>query len=156
VLELPVDHPRPAVQSHRGAHLPITLSKSLSESLKTLSHQEGVTLFITLLAAFQTLLHYYTGREDICVGAPIANRNRAEMEGLIGFFVNSLIMRSDLSGDPSFRELLKRARGVALGAYSHQDLPFERLVEELQPVRDMSHSPLAQVAFAFQNAPIPP
>jgi amino acid adenylation domain-containing protein len=155
VLELPTDHPRPAAQSHRGAHLPVALPGSLSDSLKTLSNQEGVTLFMLLLAAFQTLLHYYSGREDICVSTPIANRNRAEMEGLIGFFVNTLIMRADLSGDPSFREILKRVREVALGAYAHQDLPFERLVEELQPVRDLSHSPLAQVAFALQNAPIP-
>lgn len=155
VLELPADHPRPAAQSHRGAHLPLALSGSLSDSLKTLSNQEGATLFMTLLAAFQTLLHYYTGREDICVSTPIANRNRAEMEGLIGFFVNTLIMRVDLSGNPSFRDLLKRVREASLGAYAHQDLPFERLVEELQPARDLSHSPLAQVAFALQNAPIP-
>lgn len=153
VLELPVDHPRPAAQSHRGAHLPVTLSGSLYDSLKALSNQEGATMFMTLLAAFQTLLHYYTGQEDFCVSTPIANRNRAEMEGLIGFFVNTLVMRADLSGDPGFRDLLKRVRDVALGAYAHQDLPFERLVEELQPVRDLSRSPLAQVAFALQNAP---
>ncbi|MGE0127961.1 MAG: amino acid adenylation domain-containing protein [Blastocatellales bacterium] len=155
VLELPTDRPRPVAQSHRGAHLPVALSRSASDSLKTLSNQEGVTLFMALLAAFQTLLHYYTGQEDICVSTPIANRNRAEMEGLIGFFVNTLIMRADLSGNPSFRDLLKRVRDVALGAYAHQDLPFERLVEELQPVRDLSHSPLAQVAFTLQNAPVP-
>ncbi|MCI0660912.1 MAG: amino acid adenylation domain-containing protein, partial [Acidobacteria bacterium] len=151
---LPTDHPRPAMQSYRGAHLPAPLSASLSESLRTICQQEGTTVFMVLLAAFQTLLHSYTGREDICVAIPVANRNRAEMEGLIGFFVNTLIMRSDLSGNPGFRELLNRVRDVALGAYANQDLPFERLVEELQPVRDLSRAPLAQVAFTLQNAPI--
>ena len=129
------------------------LSKELSDGLKDLSRKEGATLFMTLLAAFQTLLYRYTGQEDIVVGSPIANRNRAEIEGLIGFFVNTLCYGGDLSGNPSFRELLGRVRKSALGAYDHQDLPFEKLVEELHPERNLSHSPLFQVMFALQNAP---
>ncbi len=152
-LELPTDRPRPAIQSYRGAHKMFALPKSISESLKILSHQEGTTLFITLLAAFQALLFRYTGQEDISVGAPIANRNRGETEKLIGFFVNTLVMRTDLSGNPSFRELLDRVREVALSAYDHQDVPFEMLVDELQVERSMSHTPLFQVVFALQNAP---
>jgi len=154
LLELPTDRPRPAVQRYQGAHHSFALSKSLSQALESLSQEEGATLFMTLLAAFQTLLYRYTGQEDICVGTPIANRTRAEIEGLIGFFVNTLVLRTDLSGDPSFRELLRRVREVALGAYAHQDLPFEMLVDELQPARDMSHSPLFQVMFVLQNAPV--
>ncbi|HYF38928.1 MAG TPA: condensation domain-containing protein, partial [Gemmatimonadales bacterium] len=153
VLELPTDRPRPAVQSFRGAHQSVLLPKELSEGLKALSQREGATLFMTLLAAFQTLLHRYTGQEDVVVGSPIANRNRAEVEGLIGFFVNTLVMRTDLSGDPTFRELLGRVREVALGAYAHQDLPFEKLVEELQPERDLSRTPLFQAMFVLQNTP---
>jgi non-ribosomal peptide synthetase component F len=110
---------------------------------------------MTLLAAFKTLLYRYTGQEDVIVGSPIANRNRAEVEGLIGFFVNTLVLRSDLGGTPSFRELLSRVRKVALEAYDHQDMPFERLVEELQPERDLSYNPLFQVMFVFQNAAMP-
>ncbi len=153
VLELPFDHPRPAVQTYRGAHAAFRLPKQLSAQLTALSRREGVTLYMTLLAAFQTLLARYTGQDDIAVGSPIAGRNRAEFEGLIGFFVNTLVMRSDLSGDPTFRELLGRVREVALGAYAHQELPFERLVEKLAPVRSLSHSPLFQVMFVLQNAP---
>ena len=108
---------------------------------------------MTLLAAFQTLLHRYTGQDDIVVGSPIANRNRIEIEGLIGFFVNTLVLRTDHSGNPTFRELLHRVREMALEAYAHQDLPFEKLVEELRPDRDLSRSPLFQVMFVFQNAP---
>ena len=121
--------------------------------MKELSQREGVTLYMTLLAAFQTLLMRYVGQEDIAVGSPIAGRNRAEIEGLIGFFVNTLVLRTNLSGDPSFRELVRRVREVALGAYAHQDLPFEKLVEELHPERHLGQNPLFQVLFALQNAP---
>ncbi|MEG4234725.1 amino acid adenylation domain-containing protein [Microcoleus sp. Pol11C3] len=154
VLELPTDRPRPPVQTYRGAREFLELPKKSTDALKALSQQEGVTLFMTLLAAFQILLYRYTGQEDVIVGSPIANRNRAEIEGLIGFFVNTLVLRTELSGDPSFRELLGRVREVALGAYAHQDLPFEKLVEELQLERDLSRNPLFQVMFVFQNAPI--
>ena len=154
VLELPTDRPRPAAQSFRGATQSFVLSGDLTESLKALSRREGVTLFMTLLAAFKTLLYRYTGQEDVVVGSPIAGRNRSEIEGLIGFFVNTLVLRTDLSGNPTFRELLERVREVALGAHARQDLPFEKLVEALQPERDLSRNPLFQVMFAFQNAPM--
>ncbi len=154
LLELPFDRPRPVIQSFNGNTLSFTLPQRLSKALKALSQHEGVTLFMTLLAAFQTLLSRYTSQEDICVGTPIANRNRAEIEGLIGFFVNTLVLRTDLSGGPSFRELLKRVRQVTLDAYAHQDLPFEMLVDALQPKRDMSYSPLFQVMFVLQNVPM--
>ncbi|MGQ0593714.1 MAG: amino acid adenylation domain-containing protein [Gammaproteobacteria bacterium] len=153
VLELPTDRPRPAVQSHQGATHRFTVSRAITEELKALSRREDVTLFMVLLAVFQVLLSRYSGQRDICVGTPIANRNRVEIEGLIGFFVNTLVLRTDLSGNPPFTELLRRVREVCLGAQAHQDLPFEKLVEELAPVRDMSHSPLFQVMFALQNAP---
>ena len=153
VLSLPTDHPRPAVQSYRGARHSIELSKELTEELKTLSQKEGVTLFMTLLAAFQTLLYRYTGQKDVVVGSPIANRNRTEIEGLIGFFANTLVLRTDLSGNPSFREALQRVRKTALEAYDHQDLPFEKLVEQLNPERNLSYSPLFQVMFVLQNTP---
>jgi amino acid adenylation domain-containing protein len=147
VLELPTDRPRPAVQTHRGAIESLALSKELTDALQTISRREGVTLFMTLLAAFKTLLYRLTGQEEIIVGTPIANRNRVEIEGLIGFFVNSLVMRTDLSGNPTFRELLGRVRETALGAYANQDMPFEKLVEELSPERDLSRTPLFQVFF---------
>ena len=153
VLELLTDRPRPAMQSFRGAKQSLVLPKDLTARLKDLSRREGVTLFMTLLAAFQTLLSRYTGQADILVGSPIANRNREEIEGLIGFFVNTLVLRTDLSGDPTFRELLGRVSEVALGAYAHQDLPFEKLVEGVQPERSLSHTPLFQVMFILQNAP---
>jgi amino acid adenylation domain-containing protein len=156
VLKLPIDHPRSKSQTFRGAHCSFTLSKSLTESLKAQSRQEGATLFMTLLAAFATLLYRYSGRDDILVGTPIANRNRAEAERLIGFFLNTLVLRTNLSGTCSFRELLGRVRAVALDAYTYQDLPFEKLVEELQPERSLSHTPLFQVMFILQNAPIQP
>lgn len=152
VLQLPTDRPRPPIQTFRGAAQSVLIPKELSHQLSALSHQEGVTTFMSLLAAFQTLLYLYSGQTDILVGTPIANRNNADIEGLIGFFVNTLVMRTDLSDDPSFRKLLKRVREVALGAYSHQDLPFERIVEELQPERDPSRNPIFQVWFVLQNA----
>jgi amino acid adenylation domain-containing protein len=154
VLELPSDRPRPTVQTYRGATYPLQISPGLTQALEILSQQSGASLFMTLVAAFQTLLYRYTGQEDVAIGSPIANRHRSEVEGLIGFFVNSLVLRSDLSGNPTFRELLNRVRTVALEAYEHQDLPFEKLVEELDPDRDLSRNPLFQVAFALQNAPM--
>ncbi|MUG92160.1 amino acid adenylation domain-containing protein [Scytonema sp. UIC 10036] len=153
ILELPTDRPRPAVQSFRGAHQSFTLPKNLYTSLVALSHKHEVTLFMTLLAAFQTLMERYTGVEDIVVGSPIANRTRLETEGLIGFFVNTLVLRTNLSGNPTFEQLLSRVREVTLGAYAHQEMPFEQLVEVLQPERHLSHNPLFQVMFALQNAP---
>ncbi|HEX8921444.1 MAG TPA: amino acid adenylation domain-containing protein, partial [Pyrinomonadaceae bacterium] len=151
VLELPTDHPRPAILSYRGAQETINLSAHLSEQLKVLSQQEGVTLFMTMLAAFNVLLYRYSQQQQIVVGTPIANRHQRETEELIGFFVNTLAVRTDLSGDPSFGELLKRVREMALGAYAHQDVPFEKLVEELQPERDVTRSPLFQVWFVLHN-----
>ncbi len=153
VLELPTDRPRPAIQSYRGARQEFKLTPELSQELKQLSQREGCTLFMTLLAAFQVLLSRYSGQEDVVAGTPIANRNRAEIEPLIGFFVNTLALRTDLSGEPSFREVLRRVREVTLGAYGHQDVPFEKLVERLQPERSLSHQPVFQVMFALQNAP---
>jgi amino acid adenylation domain-containing protein len=156
VLELPTDRPRPPVQGYHGAILTHLVDLALTGRVKELSRREGVTPYMLLLAAFKTLLHRYAGQDDIVVGTPIANRNRTEVEPLIGFFVNTLVLRTDLSGDPTFRELLARVREVTLGAYAHQDLPFEKLVEELQPERDTSRTPLFQVMFSLQNAPMPP
>ena len=155
ILHLPTDKPRSAIQSYQGATQFLELPKKLIDALEKLSQEEGVTLFMTLVAVFKTLLHRYTHQEDITLGSPIANRNRSEIEGIIGFFVNSLVLRTNLSGNPTFRELLGRVREVTLGAYSHQDLPFEKLVEELHPERNLSHHPLFQVVFGFQNAPMP-
>jgi amino acid adenylation domain-containing protein len=152
LLELPTDHPRPAVQAFRGAHERIELSLELLERLQALGRSEGATLYMTLLGAFQVLLSKYSGSEDVVVGSPIAGRGRKEVEELIGFFVNTLVLRTDLSGDPSFRETLRRVRQVTVGAYEHQEVPFERLVAELQPERSLSHAPLFQVMFALQNA----
>ncbi|HVF49589.1 MAG TPA: amino acid adenylation domain-containing protein, partial [Pyrinomonadaceae bacterium] len=154
-LELPTDRPRPSVQSYRGAMLEREIGRELTDKLNDLSRSEGATLYMTLLAAFKTLLFRYTGQRDIVVGTPIANRNRMEVENLIGFFVNTLVLRTDLSGDPTFAQLLARVRDVTLGAFAHQDLPFEKLVEELRPERDMSRTPLFQVMFSLQNAPLP-
>ncbi|HEY7167532.1 MAG TPA: non-ribosomal peptide synthase/polyketide synthase, partial [Candidatus Binatia bacterium] len=152
-LQLPTDRPRPALQTYRGAREIIELDHELTANLKALARKHDVTLFMTLLAAFQTLLYRYTGQVDIALGSPIANRNHAEIENLIGFFVNTLVFRSDLSGNPTFVEFLGRVREVALGAYAHQDVPFEKLVDDLQPERRLSHSPLFQVMFVLQNAP---
>jgi amino acid adenylation domain-containing protein len=152
-LELPTDFPRPPVQTHRGTHERFALPADVSGQLSALSRREGVTLFMTLLAAYQTLLSRYTGQDDIVVGTDVANRNRAETEDLIGCFINVLMMRGDLSGDPTFLELLGRVRESTLGAYAHQDLPFEKLIEELQPEREPSRPPLFQVAIVLQNAP---
>ncbi|HKP51513.1 MAG TPA: amino acid adenylation domain-containing protein [Chloroflexia bacterium] len=155
LLELPTDRPRPPAQTFKGDHESIVLPTSLAQQLEALGRREGATLFMTLLAAFGTLLHRYTGQADIVIGSPIAGRTHEELEGLIGFFVNTLVLRSNFAGDPTFRELLKRVRETALGAYAHQDVPFEKLVEELQPGRDMSRTPFFQVMFVLQNAPIP-
>ena len=152
LLELPADHPRPAVQSYRGAQVPVDLSAGLLARLEALGRGEGATLYMVLLAAFSVLLSKYAGTEDVVVGSPVAGRTRREVEGLIGFFVNTLVVRTELGGDPSFREVLRRVREATLGAYEHQELPFERLVAELQPERSLAHSPLFQVLFALQNA----
>ncbi|MGC2062824.1 MAG: condensation domain-containing protein, partial [Thermodesulfovibrionales bacterium] len=153
-LKLPIDHPRPSVQTFQGTTHTVEFPQDLTETLQVLSRAEGVTLFMTLLTAFQSLLHRYTGQDDIVVGTPIANRNRAEIEGLIGFFVNTLVMRTDTSGNPAFRELLKRVRKSTLDAFANQDLPFEKLIKELHPERDLSRNPLFQVMFALQNTPV--
>ena len=155
LLELPTDRPRPAIQTYSGARQSFTIPKSTCDRLQKLGRQAGVTLYMSLLAAFQTLLYRYSSQEDILVGSPIAGRNRAESENLIGFFVNTLVLRTDLSGNPSFQELLARVRSVTLDAYAHQDLPFEKLVEELNPERSLSYSPLFQVMFVLQNEPKP-
>jgi amino acid adenylation domain-containing protein/FkbM family methyltransferase len=154
LLQLPTDRPRPHLQTSRGAKQTLQLSRTLIEALKPLLHREGATLFMAMLAVFQVLLHRYSGQDDIVVGSPIAGRGRKQIEPLIGFFVNMLVLRSDLSGDPSFLELLKRVREMTLEAYDHQDLPFEKLVEELQPERRLSQAPLFQVSLAFQNTEI--
>jgi amino acid adenylation domain-containing protein/non-ribosomal peptide synthase protein (TIGR01720 family) len=151
-LALPTDRPRPAVQTYRGSTYTFDLPVALTESLRGLSRQQGMTLFMTLLAAFQVLLSRYSGQEDLCIGTPVANRSRLEIEPLIGFFANTLVLRTDLSGDPAFVELAKRVREVVLGAQAHQDLPFEKLVEALQPVRDLSYTPLFQAMFSLQRA----
>ncbi|MGA9771257.1 MAG: amino acid adenylation domain-containing protein [Blastocatellia bacterium] len=153
VLELPTDYPRPPIQSFKGATQSFTLPKPLIDSLEAMSRSYGVTIFMTMLAGFKVLLARYTRQPDITVGAPVANRNRVEIEGLIGFFVNMLVLRSDLSGDPTVAELLRRVREVTLEAYENQDVPFERLVEELQPERSLSHQPLFQVSFQIMDAP---
>ncbi|MGH7826959.1 MAG: non-ribosomal peptide synthetase, partial [Candidatus Binatia bacterium] len=153
LLELPTDRPRPAVKSYHGAVQSLMIPPSLANQLKTMSRDHGVTLFMVLLAAFETLLHRYTGQQDITVGSPIAGRIRPEIEQLIGFFVNTLVLRSDLSGNPTFLELVGRVREVCLDAYSHQDLPFDKLVEELHPERTLGNSPLFQVMFAHENVP---
>ncbi|HJT56498.1 MAG TPA: amino acid adenylation domain-containing protein [Ktedonobacteraceae bacterium] len=151
-LALPIDHPRPAISTPWGARYDFTLPSTLARAIKALSNREGATLFMTALAAFQVLLFRYTGQEDIPVGTPIANRTREEIEGIIGCFINTLVLRGILSGDPTFLELLQRVREMTLEAYAHQDLPFEKLVEDFQPERNLSHTPLFQVMFILRNA----
>ena len=155
LLELPTDLPRPAVPSIEGSFVTCEVSKELTEALKNLSRREGVSLYMTLVAAFKTLLARYAGQDQIVIGTPIAYRNWIDVEHLIGFFVNTLVLRTDLSGNPPFNELLKRTREVTLGAFAHQDVPFEKLVEELQPERDITRTPFFQVMFSLQNAPMP-
>ncbi len=152
-LQLPTDHPRPMIASVSGAAAARRLSPELSQQLNAISRETKSSLFMVMLTAFTVLLMRYTGQEDIAVGTVIANRNYTDIENLIGFFVNTLVMRVDLSGKPTFKELLARVRDVCFGAYAHQDLPFEQLVEEIQPKRDLSGNPLAQVTFILQNAP---
>ncbi|MBJ6763015.1 amino acid adenylation domain-containing protein [Myxococcaceae bacterium JPH2] len=156
LLELPADKARPALLSSRGARQVFHLSPELTQGLKALSQREGRTLFVTLLSAFQVLLSRYTGQDDVVVGTPIAGRSRTEVEGLIGLFVNMLALRADLSGRPTFREVMRRVHETTLDAYAHQDVPFERLVDGLKPERHLSHTPLFQVMFVLQNAPMPP
>jgi hypothetical protein len=153
VLKLPTDRPRPSVQTFRGSRHGFVLSSELSDALQLLSQREDCTLFMTLLASFATLLHRYTGQGDLIIGTNIANRNRTELEKLIGFFVNMLALRTNCSDNPSFRQLLRRVRDVTLSAYAHQDLPFDKLVEDLRPERTLTHSPIFQVVFSLQNAP---
>ncbi|MEH2177512.1 non-ribosomal peptide synthetase [Nostoc sp.] len=155
ILELPADYPRPLEPTYQGARQSVVIPKSLTDALNVLSRQEGTTLFMTLLAAFQTLLFRYTGQEDILVGAPISDRHRSELEGLIGFLLNTLVLRTNLSGSPSFRQLLGRVREVALSGYTHQDLPFEKLVDALQIERGLNQNPLISVMFNLQNTPTP-
>ncbi|HEU5229171.1 MAG TPA: amino acid adenylation domain-containing protein, partial [Ktedonobacteraceae bacterium] len=154
-LPLPADYTRPAVQSFNGAEFNFQIAGELVEQLKRVSQTEGTTLFMTLLTAFQVLLARYSGQEDIAVGTPVANRHYPGIENLVGPFINTLVLRTDLSGNPTLREVLQRVRKVALDAYAHQDLPFERLVEVLHPQRDLSRSPLFQVMFVLQNMPMP-
>ncbi|MFE4130544.1 non-ribosomal peptide synthase/polyketide synthase [Peribacillus sp. YIM B13482] len=151
LLQLPMDRPRPAVQTHRGSTHTVLLSRSLRDKLNEISRQEGSTLFMTLLAAYQSFLFRYTGQEDILVGSPIANRNYRESEGLIGFFVNTLVYRADLSGTPTFQDILSQVRQKALKAYEYQDIPYEKIVEVVQPERSTSHSPIFQTMFILQN-----
>ncbi len=153
-LDLPTDFPRPPQQTFRGHNLTFHWPLALRSELERLSQQEGATLFMTLLAAFAILLFRYTAQDDIVIGTPIANRSRPEIEELIGFFVNTLVLRTDLSGNPAFREVLRRVREVALGAYSYQDVPFEQVVDAVQPPRDASRSPLFQVMFSLETPAI--
>ena len=154
VLELPIDYPRPAIKSHRGGSAKHCLSSELTEKLKALGRREGATLFMVMLAAFQILLSKYAGQEDVSVGTPIAGRTTKQLEGLIGCFINMLTLRTNLREAPSFREVIRRARQVALEAYQHQDVPFEKIVQELHTERDVSRTPLFQAMLAFQGSQI--
>src|SRR5262249_29037230 len=148
LLELPTDRPRPAAQSFEGARQFLRCPDGMLENFKAVCRQEGTTLFMTMLAAFGTLLYRWSGQEDMLLGTPVSGRSRTELEPLIGYFSNSVVLRVNMSGDPTFRELTKRVKEVALGAYSHQDLPFEKLVVEMQPDRDLSYSPMYQIMFS--------
>jgi aspartate racemase len=149
--ELPTDYPRPPIAAYGAATHFFTLSRESTEALQAVSKQAEVTLFMILAAALKVLLHWYTRQADIAIGAGVANRNQVEIEGLIGFFVNVLVLRTDLSGNPTFREVLDRVRATCLGAYAHQDVPFEKLVAELRTERDLTHTPFFQVMFAMQT-----
>jgi aspartate racemase len=153
VTELPTDYPRPAVQNFQGASESLVISKSLTQALKMLNKNQGVTLFMTLLAAFKTLLYRHTRQENLILGSPIAGRMQGDIENLIGLFINTLVLRTNLSGNPTFLELLRRVREVALDAYAHQEVPFEKLIENLRLERSLSFTPLFQVMFVLQNAP---
>lgn len=153
LLEIPTDYPRPAVQTYEGTHLAFEISKSISSQLNTFSRKEGVTVFVSMLTVFKILLFRFSGQKDIVVGSPIANRPRTELESLIGFFVNTLVLRSEISSDMSCRDLLAAVKSMTLAAYDHQDLPFEQIVDAVQPSRSMSHTPLFQVVFRLQNVP---
>lgn len=153
VLELPTDRPRAPVFSYLGRSHSFDLPKTIARSLEQLAQEEGCTLFMALLAGFETVLHRYSGQDDIVVGSPIANRNRRELEPLIGFFVNILVMRGDFTGNPSHREVMRRVKATALAAFDHQDLPFERLVDELQTERDLARNPLFQVIMQLHTNP---
>ncbi|NTW04245.1 MAG: AMP-binding protein, partial [Oscillochloris sp.] len=154
LLDLPTDRPRPAIQSFAGTTSSFALPAELAHALKALAQEENSTLFITLLAGFQAVLSRYSGQQRFAIGTPIANRTRAELEPLIGFFANTLALTADLRSAPSFRELLRRVREIALGAYAHQDLPFETLVEAVQPERSLAHAPIFQVMFVMDNQPL--
>ena len=156
-LDLPLDYPRPAMQTFSGASISATLPAELASALRNLARSENATLFVTLLAAFQVLLSRHAGQEDIVIGTPMAGRSRRELENLIGLFVNTVVVRTDLSGSPTFRELLRRTKETVLGAYENQDVPFETLIEILNPERDLSRSPLFQVLFnmiSFVDQPL--
>jgi hypothetical protein len=155
LLRLPTDRPRPSVQRHDGAHHALALPRSLVDPLAALGREQGATFFMTMLAVFATLLYRISGEPDVVVGSPIANRNNLELQGLIGFFTNTIALRTRLDGNPSFREIIARARQAALGAYAHQDMPFEKVVEALRPRRDPSYNPLFQVNFRAQESERP-
>src|SRR5262249_10268059 len=155
-LELPTDRPRPAAQTFQGAKVSTMLPASLVAGLERLGRERGATLFMTVLAGFATVLSRYSGQHDIAVGTPVAGRRAAELEHLVGFFVNNVVLRLDTSGNPTFTEFLDRVRERCVGAYAHADVPFERVVERLRPARDLSRSPLFSVMFAFGNVPLPP
>src|SRR5205807_10620521 len=151
LLELPTDRPRPEQQSFAGGYVPIGIDRDLTRKLRELSRRHGATLYMTLLGAWAAVLSRLSGQAEVVIGTPVANRRRAETEGLIGFFVNTLALRVDLGGEPSVAEMLKRVRGVVLGAQEHQDVPFEQVVEIVQPPRHLNHMPVFQVMFAWQN-----